>query len=77
LTTEQRRTGVTDELYTVREEAPFAGELAELRGENKAQVEAFATRLTDCGWSVMPSTLTERAIPDSRNNKQKVVPGTA
>jgi hypothetical protein len=45
LSGEQRRTGVVDGLYQVQDKAPFADELATLRGENKAQVEALKNAL--------------------------------
>lgn len=99
LTTEQRRTGIADGLYKVREEAPFAGELAALRGENKAQVEALrhaldrlqlvrdalsayrkgdTKALENVEQLFRSGTLDAgalRAISDSRNSTQAVVPG--
>lgn len=45
LSVEQRRTGIVDGLYRIQDEAPFGEEVARLRGENKAQVEALRNAL--------------------------------
>lgn len=45
LSSDQRRTGIVDGLYRIEDEAPFSAEIASLRGENKAQVEALRNAL--------------------------------
>jgi hypothetical protein len=60
LTNDQRQTGIRDGLYSIQEKAPFGEELAKLRGENKAQVEALRNALDRL-------RLVQDALSDYRN----------
>jgi hypothetical protein len=45
LSAEQRRTGISDGVFAIRDKAPFEAELNGIRGQNKAQLEALRNAL--------------------------------
>ena len=66
LNVEQRRTGVVDGVYRIRDEAPFGEALAKMRGENKAQVEALQNALDRL-------RLVQDALSDYRNGDTRAL----